>query len=467
MGRPGARAARLRASSATIPRCSCRRAQRATATVDRDSRARAGSGPPSSATRAETPAKTARETAPRRCRGISRRTSPGCANRCSRAMRPEHRRHFMMVLFAARHAAGITRRLVARRRSKRFAAPAHYPALMAALERAGVTDIAVFAAAARRAAALTAIEDESRASRALAQFQGALAMSRAPASRGSLTPEAASKLVVVAVGNRRQRARRLRRTGGRWLGRLADGDAPSPHEHSRRRRGRRVGRRGVRGAAGPMEEDALRVLAGPPSPTPRLVDWEGTRYRVDLPRAEAMRMTSALGASRARICPSAWRSLRIADALADRGLTREALRQQAQAIAQLCDAGLQLAAATKPRATRLAEPAGNHDGAAARRAGQETFEPRRASLRRCGCSPTTCSARGLMELAYAAALGPRDGISISAAEAAEPPRFRPARRDRRPGRRLAAADGWHRLARSAGGSSGRCSAWTSRSPSSR
>ena len=66
-----------------------------------------------------------------------------------------------------------------------------YPALTVAIERAGVTDAAVFAAAAaRRAASLAAIEDDDRAFRALAQFQGALALIARAASRGSLAPAA-------------------------------------------------------------------------------------------------------------------------------------------------------------------------------------------------------------------------------------------------------------------------------------
>ena len=54
-------------------------------------------------------------------------------------------------------------------------------------------------------------------------------------------------------------------------------------------------------------------------------------------------------------------------------------------------------------------------------------------------------ARGLMELAYAAALGQRDGLSISAADAVEPPRLRLAS-DPRSGNPMAVAGRWKRRA---------------------
>src|SRR6185503_8885702 len=107
---------------------------------------------------------------------------------------PEHRRHFMMVLFASRYAAGITKE-TARDAVEAIRAAGVYPVLSATLERAGITDLAVFAAATRRATALTAIEDESRASRALAQYQGALAMITGAATRGSIGSDTATKLV--------------------------------------------------------------------------------------------------------------------------------------------------------------------------------------------------------------------------------------------------------------------------------
>ena len=84
-----------------------------------------------------------------------------------------------------------------------------YPALSATLERAGISDLGVYAAALRRAAAITAIEDETRAYRALAQYQGALRhQSRGPPSEAASPPGAASSRCI-ALGNHRQRARRL------------------------------------------------------------------------------------------------------------------------------------------------------------------------------------------------------------------------------------------------------------------
>ena len=80
-----------------------------------------------------------------------------------------------------------------------------------------------------------------------------------------------------------------------------------------------------------MEEDALRVLTGPTSATPRMVDWEGTRYRVDLPRAEAVRLTKSQGQASRPYLSSALAVMAIAESLAEQGLTRETLRQQSDA----------------------------------------------------------------------------------------------------------------------------------------
>ena len=71
-----------------------------------------------------------------------------------------------------------------------------------------MTDIGTVAAAVRQAERISAIGDDERAGRALAQFQGALAMITRGASRGSLTPGAASALVLslsaVAIELRRR-----------------------------------------------------------------------------------------------------------------------------------------------------------------------------------------------------------------------------------------------------------------------
>ena len=239
---------------------------------------------------------------------------------------PEHRRHVMMVLFASRHSAGVTREN-SRDALDAIRAAGVYPALIASAERAGVNDIPVFAAAARRAAALSAIEDDSRAARALTQYQGALAMVTRAASRGSLTPEAATKLIsTLSAIETDEHGDYAGRVIG-WLASWLSADARPAQKMS-------AAAPAAEGsieelydsAAGPMEEDALRVLTGPAAATPRLIDWEGTRYRVDLPRAEAVRLTKSQGQASRPYLSSALAVTTTAESLGEQGLTRETLQ---------------------------------------------------------------------------------------------------------------------------------------------
>ncbi len=330
---------------------------------------------------------------------------------------PEYRRHFMMVLFASRHAAGVTKE-AARDALEAIRAAGTYPALTATIERAGVSDLAVVAAAARRAAALTAIEDETRASRALAQYQGALAMITRAASRGTLTAESATKLVsslaAIGVSDRGDYEGRIVAWLGAWLnanarpaqrtaaaGPAGDGSVDELYES----------------ASGPMEEDALRILSGKPAAAPRLLDWEGTRYRLDLPRAEAVRLTQSHGQSSRPYLSSAGAVMSVADALSDAGLTREAVQQQAQAFGRIWQTD-PTAEATEDSPVEPLKGYGEASKALQRaaRSGDVHAASRLAPALRVVADEFV--ARGLMEWAYAAALGPRDGISISAAEAA-------------------------------------------------
>ena len=106
----------------------------------------------------------------------------------------ERRRRYMMVLFASRR-LGRDPAAAARDAVDTIRAAGAYPALTVALERAGVTDMATFAGAARRAATLSKIEDDDRATRAIAQFQGALALVTRAALGRSLAAGSASTLV--------------------------------------------------------------------------------------------------------------------------------------------------------------------------------------------------------------------------------------------------------------------------------
>jgi hypothetical protein len=360
----------------------------------------------------ETPAKNTRPETP----AVTWDQAPDFAWLCEQVFKgdaTEHRRHFMMVLFAARHAAAITRES-ARDAAEAIRGVSAYPALSATLERIGISDISVYAAAMRRAAGLTAIEDETRAHRALAQYQGALAMVSRAAVKGSIATDVASSLIAslsaIPVSERGDYEGRVAAWLSAWLmpngaaarktatGPAADGSVEELYE----------------AASGPIEEHALRVLTGPPPLAPRLLDWEGTRYRVDFARADAIRITRAQGASRPFLS-SASLVLRIADVLGGAGLTREIVQQQAQAFARISrpeasESGEETAAdapgeyrevaTSLQRAARLDDLSGAAKMAPALRIVADDL-----------------LARGLIEWAYAAALGPRDGISITAAEA--------------------------------------------------
>ncbi len=327
---------------------------------------------------------------------------------------PEHRRHFMMVMFASRHAAEITKES-AKDAAEAIRAVRAYPALVATLERAGVADLAVFAAAARRAAALTAIEDDDRAYRGLAQYQGALAMIARAQTRSSITAETATKLVsslaAIPMNDRGDYAGRVVVWLAEWL---------SP-EHSRKPRTSGPAADGsiedvLESAGSAIEEDALRVLSGPPALAPRTLDWEGIRYRVDFAHAEAARLTRSQGQSPRPYLSAACTVLSVADTLARGGLTREIVRQQEQALSRVSQPessdGNEQSGAAVPASYRDAFNALHR----AARAGDVSAAAKLAPGLRIVADDLL--ARGLMEWAYAAALGPRDGISILAADAA-------------------------------------------------
>ena len=326
----------------------------------------------------------------------------------------DQRRRYTMVLFASRRLQEITRLTVADALEAIRSAGA-YPALAASLERAGVTDVAAFAAAARRAAALSAIGDSNRGYRALAQFQGALALVTRAASRGSVDGARVtgfvSALSAIPMSDDGDYEGRIVCWLATWLraqtasGPASPAPAVAPAEEL------------IQNAAGPVEQLALRLLAGPPSAKPTTVEWEGTRYRVDPPRAEALRITTRLGRAPRPYLTSAETVVAAADTLAAAGLTRERLQQIAGEIGRAVqdDAGQDGDRDGRSPLTR--ERAVVRTLQRSAREGKLTAAARLAPALRLLADELL--ARGLMEFAYAAALGERDGFSIPAAEAAD------------------------------------------------
>lgn len=318
-----------------------------------------------------------------------------------------HRRGYNMALFASRHIGAITPE-TEQDAIEAVRAVGRFPALTMVLERAGITDAAVFARAARRAARLTAIDDDASAVRALAQFQGALAIITRAAARGSLTPDALSSLVsslsAVDVNGQGDYEGRLVRWIGDHLvppiGSASNGGSNGPRPVTADQEDR----------ASAVERALVLLLAGSFGKDPRYVDWEGTRYRLDLATAEATRISRLLGDEWPPSLSPALALVDLADALVQRRGSVEVLRATAEALTTIGDAaGLDEGNGTDPAPDsalnqdalrRYREIAGKlQDG---KPSGSEIVSRVGPALR---LLADDLAVRGLMELAYAVALG--------------------------------------------------------------
>jgi hypothetical protein len=318
----------------------------------------------------------------------------------------ESRRRYEIVMFASRFVTSLTPD-TARDGVEAVRAAERYPTLVAALERAKVRDVTVFARAARRAARISAIGDDGRAARALAQFQGLLVLVTRAAARGSLPPDSlpgvVSSLCAIDLGKNGDYEGRL----VRWLEAFLADPRSAPRDPV--------------SAAGSMEQELLQMLAGPVAIGPRVVEWEGTRYRLDLARAEMVRLERLLGDHPRPSVSSARTLVDIADALSVRGLTREGLTLHAEAFARVARAfGWDETESRAPNASFLWQSDRGREAAAAFARlvregdirGAARLEPALRVL------ADDLLARGLVELAYAVALGQSDRAAVAASEAA-------------------------------------------------
>jgi hypothetical protein len=307
-----------------------------------------------------------------------------------------HRRPYDIVLFVSRNVAGVTPAnardaLVAAR------AVAGYPALAAILERAGLQDVGAYAAVAGRAAQIAGLGDSPRASRVLAQFQGALALLARAAIRGTFSPAELrthlSALAAVELSRAGEYDGRL----VRWLGDV-------------------VRQAGSDGGDDDLDALALSLLAGRSPANPRFVDWEGSRYRIDPAYAERVRLAGLIGEQGRPYLSAARTLVTLADALSEPGLTRAALERHQDTLKGLAET-LNLSTdrwLEGEATTRLAAAL-----AAMQRAAQSgrTDEGARVAPELLGAADDVL-ARGLMQLAYAVALGHRERAVISAGDAA-------------------------------------------------
>jgi hypothetical protein len=324
----------------------------------------------------------------------------------------EQRRRYYAVLFASRNIDRITPENTADA-LETVKAVGSYPALIAALERAKVTDLAATASAARRAGALGTIGDDTRAARAFAQFQGTLAVIMRASLRGSVSAEALPGLIssvsAIETSARGDYEGRISRWIDNHLRELAAAGPPSIAPAGSEAE--------VTTAAdlfddetGAVDRDLARLLTGRPSGEPRFIDWEGTRYRVDFVAAEGMRLARVLGDRPQPHMTSARALLDAADAMEALNAAPDTVRRAADAldrIGQGIDWTTWDASDVQARYRDASSAAHRADGRTA-----QALVP---SLR---LLADDFAARGLMELTYAAALGQGDSGTILAAEAA-------------------------------------------------
>ena len=297
----------------------------------------------------------------------------------------EEEARYLLVLFGSRMMAARPDE-TAGDLLEALTAAARFPALALGLERAGILDPAVHSLASRRAAALSAIGDRARAERALAQFQGTLALVLRAASRGSLPhtslPGFISSLAAADVNERGDYEGRL----VRWLAEnlaSANGDSMT------------------------LDARLLRAVAGSPAAV-RYVEWEGTRYRLDFPAAESLRMSRRLGKDRRPFLEGAFTLVAVAEDISSTGARNlVAVVESLQTLARELGWDTSPPAAYGQTITLLRQIRDGGD-----RRIQTRILPALLTM------ADDLLARSLKEVAYAAALGHAERTSASAWEAA-------------------------------------------------
>ncbi|HET9012484.1 MAG TPA: hypothetical protein VFN38_11755 [Gemmatimonadaceae bacterium] len=183
----------------------------------------------------------------------------------------EQGRRYEAVLFASR----VVRDLTAATASDAVEAvrsALEYPALAAILERARVSRVATYALAGRRAAHVSAAARVERGIVGLSQFQGTTAVLARMVSQGSITPDAFDA-AVTSLSQLEEDHGNYNGALVRWFAGWVKSMKPKMD----------------------VDEALLQLLSGPSPAVPRSVDWEGTRYTVDLSAAESMRLARLLG----------------------------------------------------------------------------------------------------------------------------------------------------------------------------
>ena len=279
-----------------------------------------------------------------------------------------------------------------------------YPALATALERAGLTDLRAYANAARRAARLSNIGDRDRMIRALGQYQGALAVVARAAWRGGLRPaDLAAQVSALSAIDLTDR--------GEYDGRLAEwfasfvagfwGDAPVD-----------IAAHG----AGATETEAIAIVAGPPGPS-RFIEWEGTRYRLNFAHAEATRLAKLLGEDSRPFLSTSRSLVALSGMVSGSTVARERLRDEAENFTKLASA-VGCTGTETWRGSDVARRCADIVNGLQRTVSDGDPSPAVRHVAAMRSLADDMLARGLMELAYAIALGQPERALISADDGA-------------------------------------------------
>jgi hypothetical protein len=191
-----------------------------------------------------------------------------------------------------------------------------YPMLMVTLERTGITSPALYAAAARQAAAIGAL-DGDRAVVALCQFQGALSLVTRMARVGQLAASDAETMLNGLVGVPLSDDGRYNGALSRWLQEVLERQLGS-YEDVDTALAVRLGGRSEETAASP-------------------ISFEGQQYRVDIAASEVRRIQRLSAHVNGFPLRSAFTLQRLADRLSDAKLTIDVVASVAADLKQLSE----------------------------------------------------------------------------------------------------------------------------------
>ena len=154
-----------------------------------------------------------------------------------------------------------------------------YPAAMVAVDQSGVKSSRTYAAVARHAELIAAVDDPARAIVATQQFQGALALTVAAMAADSLTVEAGARLMESLASQSfddgHYRGRIARWLADDWLPAVRQRLNPAAEPASTR-----------------IERLVTEAWAGPSLPAGPTIDWEGQRYVLDPAATTRARLTA-------------------------------------------------------------------------------------------------------------------------------------------------------------------------------